>query len=152
MKLSELFKTPFKVKGGGVLNLRGFSKTVVDKEIEGGGGGSGSDVRFPVGEKILNLMDKDLIAHPSKFAVDPETTDTIIDISQIDSLSEESQQLYFLYKKSDIDAASQSKNIIHCISYNNTSLGYEPGQIEYLSKKTYTIDNVLYYALYMGEI
>lgn len=37
MKLSELFKTPFKVKGGGVLNLRGFSKRVVDKEIEGGG-------------------------------------------------------------------------------------------------------------------
>ena len=150
MKLSELFRTPFKVKGGGVLNLRGFSKRIVDKEIEGGGGGG--DVRFPVGEKILNLMDKDLIAHPSKFAVDPKNTDTIIDISQIDNLSEESQQLYFLYKKSDIDAASQSKNIIHCINYNNTSLSYEPGQIEYLSKKTYTIDNVLYYALYMGEL
>lgn len=36
MKLSELFKTPFKVKGGGVLNLRGFSKRVIDKEIGGG--------------------------------------------------------------------------------------------------------------------
>lgn len=37
MKLSELFKTPFKLKGGSVLNLRGFSKRVVDKEVEGGG-------------------------------------------------------------------------------------------------------------------
>lgn len=147
MKLSELFNKPFRLKGGGVLNLRGFSKRIVDKEIKG----SGNNVRFPVGEKILNLMDKDLIAHPSKFAVDPKNTDTIIDISQIDSLSEESQQLYFLYKKSDIDAASQSKNIIYYIGYSNTSLGYELSQIEYLSKKTYTIDNVLYYALYMGE-
>lgn len=37
MKLSELFKTPFKLKGGATLNLRGFSKRIVDKEVEGGG-------------------------------------------------------------------------------------------------------------------
>ena len=46
MKLSELFKTPFKVKGGGVLNLRGFSKRVVDKEIGGSGEGF-SDNLYP---------------------------------------------------------------------------------------------------------
>lgn len=47
MKLSELFKTPFKVKGGGVLNLRGFSKHIVDKEVgEGGGGGEGVKVEL----------------------------------------------------------------------------------------------------------
>lgn len=33
MNLSELFKTPFKLKGGGILNLKGFSKRVIDKEI-----------------------------------------------------------------------------------------------------------------------
>lgn len=34
MKLSELLKTPIKLKGGGVLDLRGFSKRVLDKELE----------------------------------------------------------------------------------------------------------------------
>jgi len=44
MKLSELFKTPFKLKGGATLNLRGFSKRVVDKEIEESGGGEDSSL------------------------------------------------------------------------------------------------------------
>lgn len=34
MKLSELLKNPIKLKGGGVLDLRGFSKRVLDKELE----------------------------------------------------------------------------------------------------------------------
>ena len=34
MKLSELFKTPFKLKGGSTLNLKGFSEVIVDKEID----------------------------------------------------------------------------------------------------------------------
>lgn len=34
MKLSELLSKPFKLKGGGVLDLRGFSKRVFDKELE----------------------------------------------------------------------------------------------------------------------
>ena len=41
MKLSELLSKPFKLKGGGILNLKGFSKRVIDNEI--GGGGSDSD-------------------------------------------------------------------------------------------------------------
>ena len=43
MKLSELFRTPFKLKGGATLNLKGFSKRVVDKEIGEGGGRSSED-------------------------------------------------------------------------------------------------------------
>lgn len=35
MKLSELLTKPFKVKGGGFLNLKGFSKRVIDEEIGG---------------------------------------------------------------------------------------------------------------------
>lgn len=42
MKLSELFRTPFKLKGGATLNLKGFSKRVIDKEV-GEGGGSSED-------------------------------------------------------------------------------------------------------------
>lgn len=34
MKLSKLLSKPIKLKGGGVLDLRGFSKRVFDKEIE----------------------------------------------------------------------------------------------------------------------
>ena len=33
MKLSKLFNKPFKLKGGSILNLRGFSKRLVDKEV-----------------------------------------------------------------------------------------------------------------------
>lgn len=36
MKLSELFNKPFKVKGGGTLNLKGYSKHIIDKEIGSG--------------------------------------------------------------------------------------------------------------------
>lgn len=36
MKLSELLNKPFKVKGGGTLNLKGFSKHIIDKELGGG--------------------------------------------------------------------------------------------------------------------
>lgn len=149
MKLSELFKTPFKVKGGGVLNLRGFSKRVVDKEIEGSGGGS---VKFPIGEKILNLLDEDLVAHPSKFAEDPENNDTIIDISEIDSIPQGYVTIYFLYKKSDIDAVSKFKTIIYQFSISETTLSYEASQIDGLAKKIYIIDNIPYYALYVGMV
>lgn len=41
MKLSELLSKPFKVKGGGFLNLKGFSKRVIDKEV--GSSDSGND-------------------------------------------------------------------------------------------------------------
>lgn len=41
MKLSELLSKPFKVKGGGFLNLKGFSKRVIDEEIGGNDGGGG---------------------------------------------------------------------------------------------------------------
>lgn len=36
MKLSELLSKPIKVKGGGILNLKGISKHIVDKEVSGG--------------------------------------------------------------------------------------------------------------------
>lgn len=35
MKLSELLAKPIKVKGGGVVNLKGLSKHIVDKEVNG---------------------------------------------------------------------------------------------------------------------
>lgn len=49
MKLSELLSKPFKLKGGGILNLKGFSKRVIDTEIKGSGNGesggnSGNDI------------------------------------------------------------------------------------------------------------
>ena len=35
MKLSEILSKPFKVKGGGTVNLKGLSKHIVDKEVGG---------------------------------------------------------------------------------------------------------------------
>lgn len=53
MKLSELLSKPFKVKGGGFLNLKGFSKRVIDEEI-GGNDSGGSFNSFLSFEKITD--------------------------------------------------------------------------------------------------
>lgn len=92
MKLSELFRTPFKLKGGSTLNLKGFSKRVVDKEVEGGGGESGSGTIDKIIEQWYNAQ---MTPHSSKFYVSKE--DTIVNIADIDS----DTQYCFLYKKSD---------------------------------------------------
>ena len=63
MKLSELFRTPFKLKGGSTLNLRGFSKRVADKEI-GEGGKSESGVVYKIIEQFYNTQ---MIPHSSKY-------------------------------------------------------------------------------------
>ena len=34
MKLSEILAQPIKLKGGGVVNLQGLSKVIVDKEFK----------------------------------------------------------------------------------------------------------------------
>ncbi len=46
MKLSELFNKPFKLKGGSTLNLKGFSKRVVDRDIDGGDSDSYEDTGY----------------------------------------------------------------------------------------------------------
>lgn len=91
MKLSELFRTPFKVKGGGVLNLRGFSKRVVDKEVgEGGGGGEGGE--SGVIDKIIEArFNPQMTPHPSKVY---DKDGDIMNISDIDG----DGQYCFLYK------------------------------------------------------
>lgn len=102
MKLSELLLKPFKLKGGSTLNLRGFSKRVVDKEVGEGGGGSESGVIDKIIEQYYNTQ---MIPHPSKFY--NETTGDIIDILDID----QGDNYYFLYKVSDYMELPSNKNI-----------------------------------------
>lgn len=92
MKLSELFKTPFKLKGGSTLNLRGFSKRVVDKEVGEGGGESGSGA---IDKIIKTLFNPSILPYSSKVY---ESTKGLVDINDIDFLST-SDGYYLLYKK-----------------------------------------------------
>lgn len=91
MKLSEILSKPFKVKGGGIVNLKGLSKHIVDKEV---GGGSQADNGFL--NILFNRVQTDILPHPTKFF--DGTTSKIIDINDITDRN----SYYFLYKKSDI--------------------------------------------------
>lgn len=94
MKLSELLAKPFKVKGGGTINLKGLSKHIVDKEV---GGGSQADNGFL--NILFNRVQTDILPHPTKFFDD--TASKVIDINDIT----EGNSYYFLYKKSDIGSS-----------------------------------------------
>lgn len=102
MKLSKIFSKPIEIKGGGVLNLRGFRKLIIDKEIGEEGRGSGSGV---IDKIIEGWYNKQMIPHSSKFY--DQDSQNIINISDIDSNIE----YYFLYKKSDYTEFSSKDDI-----------------------------------------
>lgn len=102
MKLSELFRTPFKVKGGGVLNLKGFSKRVVDKEVGEGGGKSESGTIDKIIEQWYNAQ---MTPHSSKFY--DKDNERIVNIADINS----DVEYCFLYKKSDYTEFSSEDDI-----------------------------------------
>lgn len=113
MKISELFKTPFKLKGGSILNLKGFSKRVVDKEI----GGENSNFIFTdLFIKTFNAVE------PSKYLYCNNGNIYTIDdfINKAPGISDE-RDYYFFYKKSDFDNFSNktilAKYITGYISY-----------------------------------
>lgn len=102
MKLSELFKTPFKLKGGSTLNLRGFSKRVVDKEVGEGG-------------ESINLFSSifDTLNYSNEYLQDKvvNINDTIIDVKEV------TNEVYkLLYKKSFIESSESSTKIMYYIN------------------------------------
>lgn len=62
MKLSELLSKPLKLKGGGFLNLKGFNKRIIDKEI------GGSDSYNDDNNYSINFMDS-LLCYSSRIPV-----------------------------------------------------------------------------------
>lgn len=119
MKLSELFKTPFKLKGGATLNLRGFSKRVVDKEV------GGNDTNNNAFTNILNhfLEGCPIYPHPSKIFND--STHEIEDIQSLGS----NGPYNFLYKKLDIDNIPSDirENLIYNCTVNNGNAIFNTG-------------------------
>lgn len=104
MKLSELFRTPFKLKGGSTLNLRGFSKRIVDKEV-------GGDTNI-----FSELLDSFIKNYPNEYLQDKvvDSEDTIIDIKEA---TDGTYKL--LYKKSFIESLESNAKIIYAINLTN---------------------------------
>jgi len=146
MKLSELFKTPLKLKGGSTLNLRGFSKRVVDKEVGEGGGGGGSESGV-IGKVIEQFYNPQMTPHYSKFY---SKDGDIVNISDIDS-----DTIYlFLYLKSDYtEFPSKGKiNISFMLDRDNNGINLYFGSKGYGADIIYetTIDGETYVALGQG--
>ena len=119
MKLSELFKTPFKLKGGSTLNLRGFSKRVVDKEV--GGNNTNSNAFTNIINYILDGCP--IYPHPSKIF-----NDSTHEIEDIQSLGTNGPY-NFLYKKLDIDNISSDirTQLIYNCTFNNEQIIFNTG-------------------------
>lgn len=111
MKLSELFRTPFKLKGGSTLNLKGFSKAVVDKEVGGGENNKNAAIN-----NLLSLFNyHPIYPHPTKVL---NKYDSIIDINEVDD-----DNYKFLYKKSEFENLETGTLICtHIIYTSNTEL------------------------------
>ena len=102
MKLSELLAKPFKLKGGSTLNLRGFSKRVVDKEVGEEG-------------ESTNLFSSifDTLNYSNEYLQDKvvNINDTIIDVKEV------TNEVYkLLYKKSFIESSESSTKIMYYIN------------------------------------
>ena len=136
MKLSELFKTPFKLKGGGTLNLRGYSKRIIDKEIQSNKNEDDEDE--DENTAITNLLNLyyTVLPHPTKVA--NAQNYNLVNISDIDG----NFTGYFLYKQSDITNITHepTKFVIEDDYFN---LVCEGNTIHY----TYTIDGEAYVVL-----
>lgn len=118
MKLSELLAKPFKLKGGATLNLKGFSKRVVDKEV---GGSSTNNNGFT---SILNqsLIDHPIYPHPSKVV-----NNSTLEIEDIQNVSNRNAHYKFLYKKSDIDNIPRRRYIISDYIIDNGKITFDNG-------------------------
>lgn len=141
MKLSELFKTPFKVKGGGVLNLRGFSKSVVDKEVGEGGGENENNLITTLYNRLgIPEINQQYVA-----SEDAATDYKLISLNEVILKGE----YYTLIKKSDFDAMTiGTKDVCNAIVFENINSRVVPSYMtkDSLSviKKEYIIDGETY--------
>lgn len=137
MKLSELFKTPFKLKGGSILNLRGFSKRVVDKEISGNSTNDGWQM-------LINIIKSEFNAtpHPTMFC----ENDTLVNIEDIEIGYPHSYR--FLYKKSELPNPMSSFIAFKQFTWSGIEIGLsmDAGYVNSIGL-TFTIDGKEYVTL-----
>lgn len=100
MKLSEILSKPFKVKGGGTVNLKGLSKHIVDKEIGGSTENSIYDNIF----EVFNTADIKIKPHPY-LVYQSDDIKSITDINL-------SMNSYFLYDINDVDKVFDEESTI----------------------------------------
>lgn len=136
MKLSELLAKPFKVKGGGIVNLKGLSKHVIDKEI---GGSSKNNKSI-----ITTLLD--VLGFPSinqEYVVD-SSNNTLMKVSEI-PIAE--KYYYTLVKKSEYELKSSRDEIFYQFmieSSKRINIGYYIFKELSIIKNEYNIDGEIY--------
>lgn len=138
MKLSELFNKPFKLKGGSTLNLKGFSKRVVDKEVGESNNSNG----------FTNALNQCLLNYPiyphSQKLVNTNTAE----IENIEDLSD-NVDYKFLYKKLDINNLPSGilEYLISDYIFNDEQIIFSSGNINIST--IYEIDGEEYVFLEM---
>ena len=136
MKLSELLSKPFKVKGGGVVNLKGLSKHVIDKEI---GGSSKNNKSI-----VTTLLD--VLGFPSinqEYVVDCNSN-TLMKVSEI-PITE--KYYYTLVKKSEYELKSDRDEILYQFMVEKSkrfNIGYYVFKELSIIKNEYNIDGEAY--------
>lgn len=95
MKLSEILAKPIKLKGSGVLNLKGFSKQIIDKELE-------ESENESILDKIFNLS---MTPHSSKVVLN----DTVVDLPD----THDGNEYDLLYKESDFNPGKVIQRFVY---------------------------------------
>ena len=112
MKLSEILAKPFKVKGGGTVNLKGLSKHIVDKEVGGNNNDDGWQMIIDIAKLEFNAT-----PHPTIFCKD----DNLVNIEDIEAGSQ--YEYSFLYKKSELPNPMSSFTVFRYFIWNGINYG-----------------------------
>lgn len=137
MKLSELFGKPFKLKGGSILNLKGLSKHIVDKEVGGNNNNDGWQMLINITKSEFNAT-----PHPTMFC----ENDTLVNIEDIELWP--LHHYRFLYKKSELPNPMSSFIAFKQFTWSGVKVGLDM-DAGYVNKigLTFTIDGEEYVTL-----
>lgn len=148
MKLSEILSKPIKLKGGGLLNLKGFNKRIIDKEIYSQNNNNVDNLLFEI-EPFSDLIIKPVFGCFS----DSKTGNTII--KEFSYFKNKNISFNFVYKISDFNNINTEENINvflpthikYDIDEENKISTIEAHPIEFLDKDVINED---YCYLYKG--
>lgn len=107
MKLSEILAKPIKLKGGGILNLKGFNKRVIDKEV-----GENPETNENIITTLSTILGIPVINQ--EFVADYHGN-----LIKINELPITEQSYFTLIKKSDYETLSNNAHILNKLNIMN---------------------------------